>query len=101
MVSRGRKRKKDGKLNKRVGAPHYPHKFKGNTNPDCVVCSIRKEKCKIGGKDTDCKRKQSKFFCPKCPGKPGLCIQNDRLDINCFEIYHKKIKYKQECKCSE
>ena len=35
------------------------------------------------------KRKDSRYHCPRCPSKPGLCY------YPCFEIYHTKISYWQ------
>lgn len=76
----------------RLEGRHFLDKYMDKRNPDCVVCSIRPDACKLG-KQGNCKRKQAKYFCNTCLQKPALCI------VSCFEAFHTKRDYKKKCEC--
>ena len=97
--SRGR-RKLRGKRHlepttSRLVERHFPSHYNDKKKqPNCSVCSISPSHCSKKGKGS-CKRKQTTYYCGKCPGEPPLCV------VPCFEIYHSKKIYKKVCKCSE
>lgn len=82
-------------LDLRLAERHFPGQFEDkNHRPKCTVCSILPSQCVAKGKK-NCRRKQTMYFCKDCPGKPPLCV------IPCFEIFHKKKKYRKTCNCSK
>lgn len=55
---------------------HFPSKVKKNNKSHYI-----RKKCKVCHSKGI--RKTTIYYCPKCEGQPGLCIEN------CFEIHHK------------
>jgi hypothetical protein len=71
----------DNGASNRLTGKHYPVKIPSTPARKepfrrCAVC--RREKGV---------RKETKFYCPKCPKNPGLCVDP------CFSIYHTKINF--------
>ena len=77
----------------RLVARHFVSQFEDKKHrPNCAVCCILPKDCKLKGKGS-CKRRQTSYFCKKCPGEPPMC------NTPCFEIYHTKKDYKAKCQC--
>ena len=73
---------------------HYPSEFEDkNHRPNCSVCSILPEKCKLNG-NGKCKRMQVSTYCRFCPNSPPMC------PTVCFERFHEVENPKRTCECT-
>ncbi len=70
------------------GKNHLPRRLQKVYDGDNIPRYPQKEcrVCRKMGKG----RKDSRWYCPSCPGEPGLHFDPDKVgdDKDCFEIFH-------------